>query len=108
MLSTLARIVATVWLVTLAAGSTPTIVIPNFSDLTIRTRATVGVHNTAVTTWYFKGARQRVEQQLDSPSHTASVYLMQCDQKASYSLYEQSKTYLLTGDTDVTFAGSTN
>lgn len=45
-------------------------------------------------TWYFRGARQRLEQMQESAPNIRSVVLTQCDQKAYFILDEQSKTYL--------------
>jgi hypothetical protein len=71
-------------------------VVPNFKDLTVKTRITFGMSPPSLATNYFKGARQRNEHHPEhlriSPPYSAVI--MQCDQKAEYLLNEDAKTYL--------------
>lgn len=93
MLPVMVRIIVTASLVAFAADAAPNIVIPNFRDLTIKTRNAVGKKMVFDMTWSFKGSRQRLEQQLDSDPHFHTITLTECDQKALYFLNEGSKTY---------------
>lgn len=74
----------------------PTRVIPNFRDLMIKIRHTSGLMHSQVTTWYLKGARERVEHSPDGASpklvpFTASI--LQCDQRSSIHLFLHDKMY---------------
>jgi len=84
-----------VWLAAFAASPRSTFVVPNFRDLTIKTRTTRGLMMPTVTTWYFKGARQRTEhhsEAMRSPEpFTALVF--QCDQRTEVMLHTRDKTY---------------
>ena len=70
-------------------------VVPNFKDLTIKTRTTFGVSPSSVATSYFKGARQRSEHHPEHlrivPPYSATI--MQCDLKTEYLVNENAKTY---------------
>ena len=66
----------------------------------IRTRETRGIMFPQVTTWYFKGARERMERSTESalPQFAPFVAtITQCDQKQSVSLNMHLKTYRLFG-----------
>ena len=82
-------------LAALASSPRSTFVVPNFRDLTIKTRTTRGLMTPVVTTWYFKGARQRTEhdsQIRNIPEPFTSV-IFQCDQRTEVMLHSRDKTY---------------
>lgn len=94
MLRALTRIVALALALAFSTSFWPTVVVPNFPDLTIKTRETFPNNVTFRTNWYFRGPRQRMEQKLESPPHTATVILTQCDRGSDFILDAQKKTYL--------------
>ena len=69
-------------------------VVPNFDDLTIKTRRAHGV-GSSTDLLYLKGARERREFLYDSPGHSGQrhVMLMQCDQRRSVQLNPEAKLY---------------
>jgi hypothetical protein len=72
------------------------LVVPNFPDLTVKTRTTGEPDSrmgTVLTTWFFKGARQRGETRIGD-QHAGYPYIMQCDQRVQYSLNLADKTYV--------------
>jgi hypothetical protein len=69
------------------------LVVPNFRDLTVKTRSTMEGNHTVVTTWFFKGARQRGESSF-SDQHAGYPYILQCDQGVQYTLNVANKTYV--------------
>ena len=71
-----------------------TLCVPNFTDLTIKTRRAHGVGSSAELL-YLKGARQRREFLYDSPGHSGQrhVMIMQCDQRRSVQLNPEAKLY---------------
>jgi len=82
----------------LATPVTPTpaassdLIVPNFRDLIVNTRTTIGQIKVE-TTWYFKGARQRAENH-DPEGHPMGLpYITQCDQGVGFWLNASSKTY---------------
>jgi hypothetical protein len=99
MLPALTRVITTAFLVILAADTTPTIVIPNFHDLTVKTKVHSGPHgiHKVQTTWFFKGARlrreQREERDPNQPPAPLLVNITQCDRKADYFLDEHDLRY---------------
>jgi len=92
MLATLSRILIAAFLIGPALAIPQTVIVPNFSDLTVTTRTTAGVH-TFLNTSYFKGPRQRMEMRQEPLPRLGSVTLTHCDQNAFYFLDEQHKTY---------------
>jgi hypothetical protein len=80
----------------IAHSRTSPLMIPNFRDLTIKIRHKFGDGPNTEMTWYFKGARQRVEQTQESSPHPTIVTLTQCDQKSEFILHEEKKNYLRT------------
>lgn len=81
-------------LAVIATPATSDLVVPNFPDLMVKTRTTMADHHTLVTTWFFKGPRQRIETQDPTRANWMghpSIY--QCDQGVRYFLNESSKTY---------------
>jgi hypothetical protein len=80
----------------LAAPAQSKWVVPSFHDLTIKTRETRGLSHPMVTTWYFKGPRERNELlpdgSLNRQPFTASI--MQCDLRTQIRLFEHTKTYI--------------
>ena len=66
-------------------------VLPNFSDLIIKTKQ-VGPAYSSMTTLYLKGARQRMEYVSDNPN-SHSVIITQCDQSLRINLNDDSKLY---------------
>lgn len=101
MLSALARVVATAVLVVFATpGPRPSIIVPNFRDLTIKTRERTGSPRAPIFqahTWSFKGARVRDEfqdeRQPNRPPSKLYVRLTQCDKKAYYFIDEKELEY---------------
>lgn len=72
----------------------PADVVPDFSDLTIRTHATMDSRHSQVMTWYFKGSRMRSEMQYaDSTSPAALTNIYQCDRAVRIFFNERSRTY---------------
>ncbi len=74
-------------------------VVPTFPDLKIKTRTTLGLQTAQLTTWYFKGTRQRIEHRADlvRPIHNPFMgpTIFQCDQNAMYRLNDEAKTYVV-------------
>jgi len=70
-------------------------VVPNFRDLTLKIRTTHGLMMPLVTTWYFKGARQRTEHDSQIPRLPGPLTSMifQCDQRTEIMLHMRDKTY---------------
>jgi hypothetical protein len=96
----LIRTIAAAFLFALGADATPTIVVPNFPDLTIKTRVRIGpvrVPTIHTTTWFFKGARvreeRRDERDTNQPPAPLLVSITQCDRKAYYFLDEHDLKY---------------
>jgi len=73
------------------ASSQSSLVVPNFRDLTIKTRMTVGENLTTVMTWYFRGTRQRLE--IKPVGDRGGPQIIQCDQGVRLVLNESAKTY---------------
>jgi Domain of unknown function (DUF4412) len=94
MLPAITRIAALAAAVVFTTTFLPSVVVPNFPDLTIKTRQTFANNVTLGMNWYFKGPRQRLEHTTDADPHPSSVILTQCDQKSYFILDEQKKTYL--------------
>ncbi len=69
--------------------------IPNFHDLTVKTRVTRGLSAPSVTVLQLKGARERMETRPDSPGIAGSFFtrITQCDQQTHLMLYSTQKTY---------------
>jgi hypothetical protein len=109
MLSALARVVATACLVAFVVPrTTPTIIVPNFRDLTIKTRERIGTARAPTFqthTWFFKGARVRNEYQdqpqPNQPPPKLYVMLTQCDKKAHYSIDEMELEYEKSSITEI-------
>jgi hypothetical protein len=80
---------------TIAVPPISKFVVPNFKDLTIKTRTTFGMSGPSVAISYFKGARQRSEHRPERlrivPPYSATI--MQCDLKTEYLLNDNAKTY---------------
>lgn len=74
----------------------PKLIVPNFPDLTIRTRRTSGKSLSHLTTLYLKGARQRTETVIERSAHndaTKSVTIQQCDEGRLFHLNEGDRIY---------------
>lgn len=77
-----------------AVPARPTDAVPDFRDLTIRTRLTMDSRHSPVMTWYFKGPRMRSEMRdSDSATSVASTNIYQCDRGTRIFISESSKTY---------------
>jgi hypothetical protein len=85
-----------VLLLAVSAESLPKFVVPNFPDLTIKTRRTDGERWSSVQTLYLKGARQRTEHLTEKPESLvgSSAAITQCDKKLMVNLNEKGKTYV--------------
>jgi len=85
-----------VLLAVLAAPANPTFVVPSFHDLMIKTRETRGLMYSMVTTWYFKGPRERIEHLPEASFRSPLPFvasIMQCDLRTQIRLFEHTKTY---------------
>jgi hypothetical protein len=87
------------WLALLIlAGSLtlPRLVVPNFPDLTFKTRVTFGEWSSSIETLHLKGSRQRNEQVAEKPARPQmySATITQCDQKRVIRLNDAAKTYV--------------
>ncbi len=76
-----------------ASASLPKFVVPNFPDLTIKTRRTFDGRRTTEETLYLKGASQRSETVFPQANTGKMVTITQCDQKVRLSFNEKDKTY---------------
>jgi hypothetical protein len=77
-----------------AALPLPNLMVPNFPDLTIKTRRTDGNRHSTEETLYLKGARQRSEYVIRNAGSTIDrVTITQCDEKLRLNLNNQQKTY---------------
>jgi len=81
----------------LAAGvEPPKLVVPNFSDLAIKTRQTSGDASSEVHALYLKGSRQRTESVVEKPARADAINsaaIWQCDEKRSFFLNQRDKIY---------------
>ena len=89
---------STLWLLSLliltAPLQLPKLVVPNFPDLTIKTRRADGDHYSTVQTLYLKGSRQRGEYVMqNAKSSVDSITITQCDAKLRFNLNSKEKTY---------------
>jgi hypothetical protein len=72
----------------------PKLVVPNFPDLTIKTRRTDGDRTSNVQMLYLKGARQRSEYVMQiAGSNMNGITITQCDEKLRLNLNNKEKTY---------------
>jgi hypothetical protein len=72
----------------------PKLVVPNFPDLTIKTRRISGNHSSSQETLYLKAARQRSEHIMQhAGSSVDSITITQCDAKLRFNLNRKEKTY---------------
>jgi len=72
----------------------PKLVVPNFPDLTIKTRRTDGNRYSDAVTLYLKGARQRREHVMQNAGNSINgVTIVQCDKKLRLDLDDKDKTY---------------
>lgn len=94
MLRALSRIVVLAIVVVLTTSFSRNLVVPDFPDLTIKTRQTLGTTAVIRMTWYFKGPRQRTEHTFESSPLPTNVILTKCDQGTNFFLDTQKKTYL--------------
>jgi len=84
-----------------AVPKVPKLVVPNFSDLTIKTRHTTndqksGYPSSEVRALYLKGSRQRTETLFQKPGHNDalnSASISQCDEKRNFFLNQRDKIY---------------
>ncbi len=68
--------------------------VPDFRDLTMKTRVTMDSLHSPVMTWYFKGPRMRSEMRdSDSANSVAFTTIYQCDRGTRIFFNENSKTY---------------
>jgi hypothetical protein len=78
--------------VLLASFTPPHAVVPNFSDLKIKTRRS-GQLGSFVETLYLKGARQRQEYVYDKPFNLSPASISRCDDKKRIDLNVDAKLY---------------
>jgi hypothetical protein len=72
----------------------PKLVVPNFPDLTIKTRRTDGNRQSTEDTLYLKGPRQRSEYVIQNAGSSLDrVIVIQCDERLHLNLNTQEKTY---------------
>jgi len=72
----------------------PKLVVPNFPDLTIKTRSTSGSRYSSEETLYLKGARQRSEHVMrNAGSRVDSLTITQCDMKLRFNVNNKERTY---------------
>jgi hypothetical protein len=72
----------------------PKLVVPNFPDLTIKTRRTDDNHYSNVETLYLKGSRQRSEYVMQHAGGSLDgITITQCDAKVRFNLDSKEKTY---------------
>jgi len=77
-----------------ASASLPKFVVPNFPDLTIKTRRTVDGRIQSEEALYVKGPRQRREHVLfGSKNSVQSTSITQCDQRLVLNLNDKDKLY---------------
>jgi hypothetical protein len=88
-------------LILTAAPKVPKLVVPNFSDLAIKTRHTSSIQNSGdpsseVRALYLKGSRQRTETLHENPAQPDalnSAAISQCDEKRHFFLNQRDKIY---------------
>ena len=77
-----------------AVPAEPADAVPDFRDLTIKTRVTMDSRNSPLMTWYFKGSRMRSEMRdSDSTNPVANINIYQCDRGVRIFFNESSQTY---------------
>jgi hypothetical protein len=77
-----------------ASASLPKFVVPNFPDLTIKTRRTVDNRHPTEETLYLKGPRQRSEHVSLGANTGKTGTITQCDEKLRLTFNEKDKTYV--------------
>ncbi len=83
-------------LILAASVGLPKFVVPNFPDLTVKTRRTSGDWRSQVSTLYVKGARQRTETVNEKPTRASAInwtVIQQCDGKRFFNINERDKLY---------------
>jgi hypothetical protein len=74
--------------------SPPKLVVPNFPDLTIKTRRTDDNHYSSVQMLYLKGARQRSEYIIQNAGNSMNgATITQCDERLRLHLHDKENTY---------------
>jgi hypothetical protein len=79
-----------------ASVELPKFVVPNHSDLVVKTRYSFGEQMIQVSTLYLKGARERTEHVMEKPAQAngmSNAQIRQCDKKQSIFLNERDKIY---------------
>jgi len=72
----------------------PKFVVPNFSDLTIKTRSTMAGGHSSIQTLSLKGPRQRSEHFTESAGSFPFITITQCDLRLRLILNEKERTYV--------------
>jgi len=83
-------------LILAASVGLPKFIVPNFPDLTIKTRRTSGDWLSQLDTLYLKGARERTEIVTEKPARDDAINLVvirQCDAKRVFDLNERDRLY---------------
>ncbi|HXY04073.1 MAG TPA: hypothetical protein VEI49_10880 [Terriglobales bacterium] len=78
-----------------ASASVPQFAVPDFPDLTIKTRRSIDDRRQSKEMLYLKGPRQRSVVEIELPHSNGSkhITITQCDLRRRYSLDENFKTY---------------
>jgi hypothetical protein len=76
----------------LSSPAVPSAVVPNFSDLKIKTRHS-GTSSSFIETVYLKGARQRHEYVYDKPFNLRPASITRCDDRKRIDLNPDAKLY---------------
>jgi len=77
-----------------ASASLPQFLVPNFSDLTVKTRRTTDDQHVTEEALYLKGPRERRESALVGKNLSKSITITQCDQRLRVSMNDKEKTYV--------------
>ena len=83
-------------LILAASVGFPKFVVPNFPDLTVKTRRMSSDGTSQLSALYLKGARQRTEIVYEKPARAGAVNwtaIQQCDEKRFFNINERDKLY---------------
>src|SRR6266480_1980798 len=83
-------------LILAASVGFPKFVVPNFPDLTVKTRRTSDDGTPKLSALYLKGARQRTETVNEKPARADAMnwtVIQQCDERRLFNINERDKLY---------------